>query len=187
VENLLIVLIRLVVPLSIFRWPLAGAVAALVADNLDIVIASLIDLGGLWNYHHLDKYLDTYYPAIAAIVALRWEPLPRRTSLFLFAYRLVGVVLFQVTGNRLFLFIFPGLFENFFLFYAALKRFAPGYVLTGRRLAFWLPLLLIPKLGQEYVLHYARLLDDVVATEVIADVTAAVLDELGRFFDLLVP
>ncbi|MFQ6019383.1 MAG: hypothetical protein ACE5KW_01350 [Dehalococcoidia bacterium] len=186
-ENLIVILIRLIVPLSIFRWPLAGALASLVADNLDVVLASLIDLGGLWNYHHLDKYLDTYYLGIAAIVALRWEPLPRRISLFLFAYRLTGVALFQITGVRLFLFIFPGLFESFFIFYAALKQFAPGYILTGRRLALWLPLLFIPKLGQEYVIHSARLLDDVVAVEVIADVTAAVLDGLSRFFGLLAP
>ena len=172
-ETLLIVVLRIVLPLTILRWPLAGGILALLADALDIVFASLIDLGGLWNYHQLDKYLDTYYLALEAIVAQRWSPIPRWTATLLFGYRLTGVVLFEVTNIRLFLFLFPALFENFFLFYAAILRFAPDYELTLRRLTFWLAILLVPKMTQEYVLHYQRWLDDIVAIEVIEDVWKA--------------
>ena len=181
-ETLLIVVLRLIIPLAIFRWPLVGGVLALVADALDIVLASLIDLGGLWNYHALDKYLDTYYLGIEAVVAQRWAALPRLTATALFGYRLIGVALFEVTDIRLFLFIFPALFENFYLFYAALRRFFPDYVLTPRRLAVWLAVLLVPKMIQEYSLHYARWLDDVVAVDVIEDVTRTILDWFGAVF-----
>lgn len=174
-------------PLSIFRWPLAGALAAILADNLDIVIASLLDLGGLWNYHSLDKYLDTYYLGIEYLVCLRWEPLLRRTGGFLFFYRLIGVILFEVTGIRVFLFIFPAVFEFFFLYYAALKELRPRHVPTVRGVGLALFALLIPKWGQEYVLHYARWLDDVVAVEVIEDVAKAVLGAFADFFRLLTP
>jgi hypothetical protein len=133
----------------------------------------LVDLGGLWNYHDLDKYLDTYYLGLEAIVAQRWLALPRWTATLLFGYRLIGVVLFEATNIRIFLFFFPALFENFFLFYAVLLRFFPDYDLTPRRLAFWLAILLVPKMIQEYVLHYQRWLDDVVAVEVIEDVWKA--------------
>ena len=178
VETLIIILIRLIVPLTILRWPLAGGVLALAADALDIVLASLIDLGGLWNYHALDKYLDTYYMGIEAVVAQRWAALPRWTATALFGYRLIGVILFQVTDVRLFLFFFPALFENFYLFYLALRRFLPDYDLTPKRLVFWLAVLLVPKMVQEYVIHYARWLDDVVAVDVIEDVARTIIDWL---------
>ncbi len=179
-ETLIIVLIRLVIPLSIPRWPLLGGILSLIADALDIVLATLLnryaDLGGLWNYHQLDKYLDTYYLAIEVGVAQRWESLPRWTATALFGYRLIGVMLFEVTNIRVFLFFFPAVFENFFLFYAAVLQFLPQYVLTPRRLVVWLVILLVPKLAQEYVLHYARLLDDVVAVDVVEDVSRAIID-----------
>ncbi|MEX0786023.1 MAG: hypothetical protein WD939_05250 [Dehalococcoidia bacterium] len=181
-ETLIIIVIRLLVPLTILRWPLAGGLLALLADALDIVLASLIDLGGLWNYHQLDKYLDTYYLVIEAVVAQRWLELPRWTATGLFGYRLIGFALFEITDIRVFLFVFPNLFENFFLFYAALLRFFPDYELTPRRLAVWLAILLVPKMVQEYVIHYQRWLDDVVAVDVIEDVKDAVLDWLGNVF-----
>lgn len=181
-ETLLIVVLRLVLPLTILRWPLAGGILALAADALDIVFASLVDLGGVTSYHQLDKYLDTYYLGLEAIVAQRWLALPRWTATLLFGYRLIGVVLFEVTNIRMFLFVFPALFENFFLFYAVLLQFFPDYDLTPRRLAMWLAILLVPKMVQEYVLHYQQWLDDVVAVEVIEDVARTILGWLGRPF-----
>ncbi len=179
-ETLLIIVLRILLPLTILRWPLAGGIIALLADALDIVFASLIDLGGLWQYHNLDKYLDTYYLGLEAIVAQRWLPIPRTAATLLFVYRLTGVVLFEATNIRLFLFFFPALFENFFLFYAALLRFAPDYELTLRRLGMWLAILLVPKMIQEYVLHYQRWLDDVVAVDVIEDVARSMLGWFGQ-------
>ena len=180
-ETLLIVAIRLIVPLAIFRWPLAGGLLALLADALlDAVLASFIDLGGLWDYYRLDKYLDTYYLAIELVVVQRWLPLPRWTATALFGYRLVGVVLFEATDVRPLLIVFPNLFEHFFLFYAVLLRFYSEYALTPRRLAVWLAILLIPKMVQEYLLHYARPLDDVVAADVIGDVWRTITRWLSR-------
>ena len=175
-ETLIIVVIRLLVPLTILRWPLVGGILSLLVDALDVVLATLLHLGGLWNYHSLDKYLDTYYLALEVVVAQRWLGLPRWTATGLFAFRAVGVVLFEVTNTRMFLFFFPALFENFFLFYVALLRFFPRYLLTPRRLVLWLGILLIPKMAQEYALHYARWLDDVVAVDVIKDVSRAIID-----------
>ena len=185
-ETLIIVAIRLLVPVTILRWPLLGGVLSLIADALDIVLATLLDLGGLWNYHNLDKYLDTYYLAIECIVAQKWQDLPRWTATALFGYRVIGVILFEATNIRMFLFFFPSLFENFFLFYAAVQQFVPAYELTPRRLALWLVVLLIPKMVQEYFIHYQRALDDVVAVDVIKDVSGAIIDWFRDRFRLLV-
>jgi hypothetical protein len=178
----IVIVIRLLVPLSILRWPLVGALLSLLVDALDIVIATLLErelgLPDLWRYHQLDKYLDTYYLSLEAIVAQRWLGLPRVIATALFAYRVIGVVLFEVTDIRVFLFFFPALFEFFFLFYTAVQRFLPAYELTPRRLAMWLAVLLVPKMAQEYFIHYQRALDDVVAVDVIEDVAGAILDRL---------
>jgi hypothetical protein len=48
------------------------------------------------------------------------------------------------------------LFENFYIAYLVLRRVAPAFAITPLRLAGLLVLLLIPKLGQEYLLHYSE-------------------------------
>ena len=175
-----IIAIRLVVPLSIFRWPFVGALLSIGADLFDIVLATLLVRylhgGEVWHYHQLDKYLDTYYLAVEAIVAQRWEALPRWTETGLFAYRLVGVVLFETTGIRVFLFFFPAICDVFFPFYAGLQQYLPEYELTPRRLAFWLVVLAIPKMFQEYTIHYARWLDNIVAVDVVTSVSRHIID-----------
>lgn len=182
--TLVIVAIRLLVPLSIFRWPFWGAVASIAADALDIVIVTLLErhagFPDVWSYHELDKLLDTYYLTIEAIVAQRWPDWPRGIASFLYVYRLIGVVLFQATDIRVFLFIFPALLDFFFLFYTFVRQYVPGYELTPRRLFMWLGILLVPKLIQEYIIHYARWLDDVVAVDVISHIWDTVTGWFSR-------
>ena len=189
--SLVVVIIRLLVPLTIFRWPFWGAAASIAADALDIVIVTLLQrhagFADVWSYHELDKYLDTYYLLIEVIVAQRWPDLPRWIASVLFIDRLIGVVLFEITGIRVFLFAFPALIDFFFLFYTAARQFVPGYELTPRRLFIWLGVLLIPKMFQEYTIHYARWLDDIVAVDVIRDIWSAVTGWFGAVFTAVRP
>lgn len=169
-ELLIVAAIRLVVPLLILRWPLWGGLASLFVDAFDFLLVIALPIGGwpLPNYHRVDKALDVYYLSIELMVSLRWpELLCRRISVALFLYRVAGVAAFEITGARSILVIFPNLFENFFLFYCAARRFAPDYALTGRRLTAWLFVLLVPKVGQEYALHYQEWHRDVV--DIMAD------------------
>lgn len=189
--SLVVVVIRLLVPLSIFRWPFWGAVASIIADALDIVLVTLLErhagFPDVWSYHEFDKYLDTYYLLIEVIVVQRWPDLPRWIASVLFVDRLFGVVLFEITGIRIFLFAFPALIDFFFLFYTAARQYAPDYELTPRRLVMWLGILLIPKMFQEYTVHYARWLDDVVAVDVIKNVYHAIIDWLRGVFTAVRP
>lgn len=153
--------VRLLVPLLIFKRPLLGGVLSIVADFADLVFFNIWGWPE-WDYQSFDKVLDVYYLTIEVIVAQRFERLPRVVASALFAYRLVGVAIFEVTGARQVLMAFPNLFELWFLFVVAVARFRPGYRLTGRRTAAWLLVLLVPKLIHEYVLHVARALDDIV-------------------------
>lgn len=159
------VAVRLLVPLLIFKWRIMGVLLAAAADALDVVLIDSIahmigetpGFGG--SYQFFDKWLDMYYLTFAVIVSLSWKSaLARNTSIFLFAFRLIGLILFEITGIRKLFFFFPNLFENFYIFYAIADRFFPRLVpKTMLQLALVLFLLYLPKLLQEWALHYAEL------------------------------
>jgi hypothetical protein len=160
----IVIALRLVVPLSILRWPLAGALLAMGLDALDVVLVDW--LAGIFGeapefgpfYAQIDKWLDTWYLSLEAIVAWRWpEPLLRRTALGLFAWRVIGVLLFELTAVRPLLVVFPNLFENFFLYVLITKRWASTLVpRTMPQLVLVLAILFIPKAIQEWALHWEQ-------------------------------
>ncbi len=156
---LIVIVLRLIVPLLILRRPLLGGVAAMVVDTIDVVLISVMNLGGFGgHYHTTDKLLDTYYLSLEFYVALQWQnPYARWVSALLFPYRMLGVVLFELSERRIMLFVFPNLFENWWLYcvvtMGAFPRLAPRSV---RSTALALLILLVPKMGQEYLLHYAE-------------------------------
>lgn len=157
--QLIVIGLRIVVPLLILKKPLLGGVLAMVLDALDVVIVEWFGPGGMGeHYHSLDKILDLYYLGLEAWVALSWEErLPRLTAIALFLWRVVGVILFEITGWRPLLFVFANLFEHWFLFYLIRTRWFPSIRLdTWRQVTVWLVILYIPKLFQEYLLHIAE-------------------------------
>ena len=155
--TVIVVVLRLAIPLVIFKRPLLGGALAFVADAADLVVFNVF--GFPPDYQRLDKALDLYYLTIELIVARTFAPLPRAVAGGLFGWRVIGAVLFEVTGARWVLLVFPNLFELWWLFVVAARRRRPDYVLTTRRTALWLAVLLVPKLAHEYVLHVWRVLD----------------------------
>jgi hypothetical protein len=148
--------LRLVVPLSILRWPLAGMFLSIAADAVDVMIFEKFG-GGFWgdNYHAADKILDVYYLFFAFIVAHKWrDALARRTAKILFLWRFVGFAVFELTGIRAAFFFAPAIFENFYVVWIVILKFAPQFRLTPLRLAILLLAAGIPKTAQEYVMHF---------------------------------
>lgn len=162
---IVVIALRIVLPLTILRWPLAGGLLALVIDAVDVVLVDAI--AGLLGqppefgpvYAQLDKYLDTSYLALEIIVARRWpEANLRRAAYLLFAWRLLGVILFEITVYRPLLVVFPNLFENFFIYVLVTKRWFPRFVpRTVAQTVLVNVILLVPKELQEYVLHWEEL------------------------------
>ncbi len=146
---------RFLVPLTIFRFPLLGGLAAIGADALDWHILQPTTAEDYQRYQSWDKLLDLYYLTIEAYVASRFtNMLIRRISVLLFFYRLVGVLLFELLQFRFLLVIFPNLFESFYLFYLGYKKITKKelrFSLYGVLLLFLA--LLLPKVGQEYSQH----------------------------------
>jgi hypothetical protein len=155
-----VVLARVLVPLTIPRYPLPGILAALILDAVDQTIFQALSGVTFAGYQGYDKALDIYYLAIAYIATLRnWTNFTAvRLSRFLFYYRLVGVVLFEVFHFRWLLFLFPNVFEYFFIFYEIYRlrldprRLSPK-TLFGVAAFIWI----VIKLPQEYWIHMAQL------------------------------
>jgi hypothetical protein len=150
---------RFLVPLLIPRFPLPAIVAALVLDGMDQTIFQWFgyDPPGYQGY---DKAMDVYYLAIAYLTTLRnWTSRPAvDIARFLYFYRLVGVVAFELTEWRPLLLIFPNTFEYFFIAYEIVRlRRDP----TRYQWRFWLytaaAIWIFVKLPQEYWIHIAQL------------------------------
>ena len=153
---LVAVIIRIIAPVLILRYPLAGMVVAILADTLDVVVVALMRSGTFGdNYTALDKLLDLYALGYAVSVSLFWNNrLASTTSTILFAYRLIGVLVLVLTGLRWILFVFPNIFELFYLFHLSTLKWFRGVEVDGlRRLATVLTLMTLTKMVHEYVLH----------------------------------
>jgi hypothetical protein len=156
-----VILSRLIVPLFIPRFPLPAIIASLLIDGIDqTVFQVLLPDADLSNYQSYDKALDIYYLVIAFITTMRnWtNQVAVYIARFLIFYRLVGVVLFELSGIRELLFIFPNTFEYFFIFYEAVRLFwdprrMTPRVLVGATAFIWI----VIKLPQEWWIHVAQL------------------------------
>jgi len=148
---------RVASALPTLRWPFAGALIALVADFADLFLMDAI--GGISDYQRLDKLCDLAYIGAFLVVAARWSGLERVIALVLFAYRMVGEVAFELTGERALLLLFPNVFEFWFVAVAARRHYRPERALTLGQASVALVILLVGKEAQEYFLHVDRFLD----------------------------
>lgn len=163
-EILVIAAIRIAGSLPVLRWPLAGGILAILVDLSDLLLRDVLELGGIGDYQTLDKWLDQVYMATFLIVALRWTGVARTIAVALYAYRMVGFVLFELTAERSLLLAFPNVFELWFLLVAAVgaERVARWSV---PRIAAALVVLTAAKEAQEWALHGARLFDGISSLE----------------------
>jgi len=163
--SIIVIALRLVLPLTILRWPLAGGLLAMVVDAVDVVLVDAIatllgqppEFGPF--YAQIDKWLDLYYLGLEFIVVRRWpEMLPRRAATALFGWRLLGVIAFEISAYRPLLVVFPNLYENVYLYVLVVRRWFPSLMpRTVRQLLVVLAALAVPKAIQEWALHWEQL------------------------------
>jgi hypothetical protein len=165
-EVVVIATIRIVGSLPVLRWPLLGGLLAILVDLSDLLLMDVLDLGGVPDYQALDKWLDQFYLALFLVVALRWSNPARAIAIASYAYRLVGFVLFELTGERGLLLLFPNVFEFWFILVALVGDDRVAGWSRGR-LGLTLVVLTLLKEIQEWALHGARLFDTIGALEAI--------------------
>lgn len=157
--ELVVIAVRLAMPLLILRCWLVGGIVAMLIDATDVVLIEFLGLGGFGDhYAETDKLLDSWYYVLELVVALRWaNPWMRIPTVALFLYRLIGALLFEVWGAHILLFIFPNLFENWWLYCVVVMKWFPR-ALPNSWKSTLIPLiaLLVPKMAQEYLLHFAE-------------------------------
>ena len=157
---LLVVGARFLVPLLIPRFPLPAIFAALVIDAADQTIFQQFTDLNLDGYQSYDKALDIYYLTIAYLSVYRnWtNGFAVDVARFLWYYRLVGVVLFEITEQRWLLLVFPNTFEYYFIAYAFIltmwdPRRLSHRAVIGMAAFIWIFI----KLPQEWWIHIAQL------------------------------
>lgn len=153
---LIVLAMRLLGPLMIFRWPLLGTLLSqYVFDMFDVVIWDATGTLAKIDYTAFDKVLDIYQLTIQLIVALKWKRKnPRQIAAWLFAYRLLGFALYEVTHKRILFLFFPNLFFVFFLVYVICAKIGKAYWFDNKKTpAIILILTCLIKIPQEYVLH----------------------------------
>ena len=154
-----VLLARFVLPLTILRYPLPGVVACLVLDGMDQTHLSGFGYDPEW-YQGYDKAMDVFYLGVAYISTMRnWVNLSAfSVSRFLFFYRQVGVVAFELTQVRAILLIFPNTFEYFFIAYEGIRS---RWNTVRFQMKFWVLtaafIWIFIKLPQEYWIHIAQL------------------------------
>ena len=155
-----IVLGRFIVPLAIPRYPLPAILAALVLDGVDQTIFNAVLGTTPPGYQSYDKALDIYYLTIAYVSTLRnWGgTFAFEVGRFLWYYRLIGVALFEYTGERWLLFVFPNTFEYFFIAIEAIRLDRNAFAVSrGRIVAIAAGIWIFIKLPQEWWIHIAQL------------------------------
>jgi hypothetical protein len=157
---LVVVGLRFGIPLLIPRFALPAIVACLVLDAADQTIFQQFTDLNLDGYQGYDKALDIFYLAIAYLSTIRnwFDPIAYGAARFLWYYRLVGVVLFELTETRALLIIFPNTFEYFFIAYEAVRCMWDPTRLRKRQVYLTVAFIWIfIKLPQEWWLHIAQL------------------------------
>jgi hypothetical protein len=162
VELVVFALVRIAGSLPVLRWPFAGGLVAVAVDFADLFVRDGLGAGAIGDYQAVDKWLDQVYLGAFLLVAVRWPDPERAIAVGLYLGRLVGFALFELSGDRFLLVVFPNVFEVWFLLVAALRRrLPPGARLawSWRRLAFAVGAATSLKLGHEVALHGLRLFD----------------------------
>lgn len=158
-ELVVFVLFRVAGSLPVLRWPFGGGLLAIGVDFADLFVRDVLGAAAIGDYQAVDKWLDQVYLAAFLLVALRWSGRERAIAVVLYAYRLLGFGLFELTGERLVLVLFPNVFEVWFLLVAFRARRGRVEEWTAARTTLVLAGCLPLKLVQEVAIHGLRLFD----------------------------
>jgi hypothetical protein len=154
-----ILAVRLIVPLFIPRFPLPAILACLIVDAADQTILQQTTDFSLDRYQSFDKALDIYYLAVAYLTVFRnWtNDFAIVVAAFLWYYRLVGVLLFEILGHRWLLLVFPNTFEYFFIAYCVVQtRWNPMRMTHRAVISVAAFIWIVIKLPQEWWIHVAQ-------------------------------
>ena len=148
-------ILRITLPLAIFRFPLFVIIAVTFLDDIDGDIASQ----GVFSksrYQFIDKLIDNWWYLCVLVYSYFALNNFFVFLLALFIYRIVGLWLFLSSKKRHLLIFFPNFFENAFFLFFFVNYFGWQILITGSNLYYSLIVVFILKLLQEYWLHVLK-------------------------------
>ncbi|MFO7916322.1 MAG: hypothetical protein R6U43_11620 [Candidatus Krumholzibacteriales bacterium] len=173
--------VRFILPLFIPKYPIPAILLCLLMDAADMAVLQTFTGMDMAGYQSYDKALDIFYLSIAMLTTLRnWKNFEAVViARILFYIRLGGVLIFELTGYRLFLVLFPNVFEYFFILYEGIRLYwIPNHFKRRSLLKAVLIIWVLIKFPQEYWLHMARLdVTDLIRDRVINSPMNRVLGE----------
>jgi hypothetical protein len=153
----LVLLARIIFAVLVFTNPLLATFFSVFLDTFDADFACNQTFSQN-TYELVDKAIDYFwYTLILVFVTINFPHL-FLIFLSLFLLRTVGTIFFAYTQNRLYLFLFPNLFENIFilLVLGSYVNFL-GFAIQGTYLYIFVAIAIILKLLQEWFLHVKKL------------------------------
>ena len=100
------------------------------------------------------------YMSIFLFIAIRWKNILSKIAIFLFLFRLFGLLIFEITQDRIFLLLFPNIFEFWFVLVTGLKLFMKEKtILKPRIIIISLFISGVLKIFHEWVLHGIKFFD----------------------------
>ncbi|MBM04653.1 MAG: hypothetical protein CL766_07735 [Chloroflexi bacterium] len=166
-EEIIIIIFRLIGSFAVFIHPFYGAISVILIDFSDLILMNFLKLGGVSNYQTLDKILDISYMITFLIIMLRFNKRERYIGYSLFIYRIIGVIIYEISKSRIILFIFPNFFEVWIIGISALNLSKNHSRLTKKNIYLLIIPLFAIKIFQEYILHINKVLDNYTLIEFI--------------------
>lgn len=156
--TVIIILGKVLVPCLIWWFPFVGMWGNYVLDIVDGDILQFLGMSDA-TYQLIDKSADLWSYVVMLVVGWRWHL--RKTIVVLFAYRLIGQILFFVTGNELMFVYFQNFLEPLLLIYTAiwLKVGSETQAFRVYKKYWWQIWLLVVayKVWNEWYLHFANI------------------------------
>jgi hypothetical protein len=128
-------IIRIITSIILLNFPTSIATFGIIlSDFIDHGVPNSLGLLSKNNtktsfYLIFDKLIDTIFN-IMLFIKVRKDEAYANVMLFLLIYRIVGVILFLMTRNIIFLILFPNIFLESLLFYSLnLQRYIIPYVI----------------------------------------------------------
>lgn len=154
----LIILLKVLVPASMLKFPLFGLWGNYILDVLDGDI--LLSLGMIdQTYQLIDKSTDFISYFFMLMLGLRWSI--KKVVLVLFIYRIIGQILYFITGNELIFFYFQNFLEPLMMIYALIlfrqKDEKKAYLTYKKHFILVWAIVLIYKVWNEWYLHFANI------------------------------
>ena len=107
IEEIIVITVRLSGAIPVLFFPFFGSIFAILIDLSDLFIIGNLDLGGVQSYQQLDKILDFSYMLTFLVGSLRWSKLERKIYILILLVSIIGLILYEVTESRIYLFYIP--------------------------------------------------------------------------------